>query len=165
MPREFPEAFKRRLHSLFPDFVDGRWNEQVSRWEFVFLSPAGFPSSQFYGWDRNPLTGTPIPPDPATGLYPFRDLTPDAQDEIVQCAQATFIGNAPGATGDARHDRLAEFRAAREHNQQLVAKTRKQRSQDWADAVSEFDIRRPGWLKEHSREGQFLLRRQRQRLS
>lgn len=154
---EPPADFVRRLHAAFPDFVDLRWNTHFSRWEFIFLSAAGRPVSQFWGWTRNPLTGEPIAPDPDTLLPPFRDLDASAQEEIMRNCEQTFIGNRADATRDWR----GRFRAVREHNESLRAARHKQRGQDFADMLAEFDIRRPGWLKESSPEYRRLRERQR----
>lgn len=156
---EPPTAFVRRLRAAFPDFVELRWNTHFDRWEFVFLSAAGRPVSQFWGWARNPLTGAPIAPDPITLLPPFRDLDASAQEEILRNCEQTFLGN----RADAHRAWGDKFRATTAHNEALRTARRRQHAQDWADAIAEFDIRRPGWLKEHSREGRALTQAQAQR--
>jgi hypothetical protein len=161
MPREFPAAFDARLHALFPDYVGGRFNESLGRWELIFLSAAGYPVSQFWGLEKNPLTGERIKPDPATGLLPFRDLDIAAQDEIVANCRATFIGVEAGTTsGDAHRDWSNKFAAVRAYNKGLVAREKHAKANDLADMISSFDIRRPGWLSDHSPMHQRLRARQ-----
>jgi len=161
MPREFPAAFDARLRSLFPDYVSGRFNESLGRWELVFLSAAGYPVSQFWGLERNPLTGERIAPDPATGLLPYRDLDAAAQDEIVANCRATFIGvDAGQVSGDAHRDWSAKFKNVRTYNQNVMARDKRHKANDLADMITSFDIRRPGWLSEHSPEHQRLKARQ-----
>src|SRR5690348_13648115 len=122
--REPPAHFVRRLRAAFPDFVDLRFNDVVSRWEFIFLSAAGRPVSQFYGWYRNPLTGKPIQPDPYSNLQPFRDLDPAAQDEIFASCQQTFIGKEKDATGDGLHDHKKRIVRLTQENEELFARRR-----------------------------------------
>jgi hypothetical protein len=161
--REPPASFVRRLRAAFPDFVDLRYNEAVARWEFVFLSAAGREVSQFYGWTRNPLTGEPIKPDSYTNLHPFRDLDPTAQDEIFAACQQTFIGKEKDATGDGLHDYAKRISRLTNENYALFAARKREAAQNIADTVAEMDIRRPGWLKDHSPEGKRLAAFQRQR--
>lgn len=163
--REPPAHFVRRLRAAFPDFVDLRFNDVVGRWEFVFLSAAGRESSQFFGWTKNPLTGEQIKPDSYTNLYPFRDLDPTAQEEIFASCQQTFIGREKDATGDGLHDHTKRILRLTDENYELFRKRKREAAQNWADAVTEMDIRRPGWLKDHSPEGKRLAAFQRQRQS
>lgn len=147
-----PAGLVARLKK-FPDFVEIRFNESVGRWEFIFLSAAGRPVSQFWGWGRNPLTGAPIEPDPATGLYPFRDIADQAtQDEIIRNCETTFIGNELShVTGHGLRDREQHMRARIAGNAALVKQKAKQAGDDFADMVAEMDLRRP-WLRFHSPE-------------
>ena len=160
--REPPAHFVRRLRAAFPDFVDIRFNEAVSRWEFIFLSAAGREVSQFYGWTKNPLTGAAIQPDSYTTLHPFRDLDTRAQEEIIAACQETFIGNEKDATGYGFHDYEKRVRRLTNENYDKYDRARRQAATDWADAVAEVDIRRPGWLKDHSPEGKRLAQFQRE---
>lgn len=138
-------AFVAELRRRWPDFQDIRWNDAVSRWEFVFTSAAGMPVSQFYGWDRNPITGAPTVIDPITGLTPFRDLDAAAQSEIIATGEATFLGN--------RADRDYTWRKRTERimrqNNELHRARRRQHAEDYAYALQQVDIRRPGWRKDH----------------
>lgn len=152
--REAPVAFVRRLHEEFPDFVDLRWNLAVSRWEFIFRSAANRPSSIFYGWDRNPITNKPVGPDPVTGVPPFRDLTPDAQLEIIAIGKKTFLGNREDGAKDwkTKHGTIREF------NSRKRLKSAADRAQNFADLIADVakTVGRPGWLKEHGRDAQRL---------
>lgn len=143
-----PVGFVERLQRSFPgeDWVV-RWNEVVSRWEFIGRSAAGRPVSQFWGWFYDPATGTPLDPDPITGLHPFRDLDPVAQDEAIRNLQRSFIGQ----TGDGAQDWELYMQARRDHNTALRKQRTKARAQLFADLLTAFDIRRPGWKKDHAR--------------
>lgn len=143
----FPEAFDRRLKELFPDFVEGRYNTAVGRFEFVFNSAANRPVSQFWGWDRNSITGAKIEPDPVTGLLPFRDLDPAAQQEIIDSCTRTFIGNR--ADGDGTWQQKAT--KARQYNADKRTTSATQRGKEFAYLIRQVDIRRPGWKKDHPR--------------
>lgn len=143
--REAPAAFVAELRRRWPDFQLIRWNDTASRWEFVFTSAAGQPVSTFYGWTRNPLTGEAIGIDPETGLTPFRDLDAAAQAEIIAVGEATYIGNRVDKdfTWRARTKRImAENDAAHRARRRVHA-------EDFAYALQQVDIRRPGWRKDH----------------
>lgn len=144
--REAPADFVAQLKREFPDFVEVRFNEQVGRWEFVLLSAANRPVSQFLGWDRNPLTGEKIEPDPVTGLLPFRDLDPTAQNEIIDNMRRTFLGNRHD--GDGTWQRKADN--ANRYNRELRLQNAKRRAEDFAYMLQQVDLRRP-WVKFHKR--------------
>jgi hypothetical protein len=81
-----------------------------------------------------------------TGLLPFRDLTPDAQEEIIRSMERTFIGNrADGAGTWRRH-----MKQRRDYNTELRKKRARQRGEAFAEIISELDLRRP-WVKYHRR--------------
>lgn len=152
--REPPADFVAKLRE-FPDFQELRFNVLLGRWEFVFLSVAGRPVSQFFGWDRNPLTGAPVTADPDTGLLPFRDLDAVAQAEILQACRETYLAK------DADVETWAQkAKAAREHNVALRQASAKRRADDYAYLIQQMDLRRP-WVKYHqrSREKQYFHQR------
>lgn len=150
--RSVPDWFVRRLRE-FPDFLDVRFNEALSRWEFQFQSAAGRPTSQFFGWDRNPMTGAVIEPD-EYGLLPFRDLDDAACAEIITTCERTFIGNRSDGAGTWKRqsDRTLEYNAG------IRSRSAKQRADDYAYAIQQVDLRRP-WLKHHHRSesGKIIL--------
>jgi hypothetical protein len=121
-----------------------RFNYALHRWEFIFTSTAGRPVSIIYGWDRNPLTGATLEPDPVTGLLPFRDLTPDAQAEIIR------IGDATNMARDARDWRDYMHQRSR-YNRELRKKSAAERADDFAYMIQQVDLRRP-WMKHHKRQ-------------
>ena len=141
-PAEFVAQMKRE----FPDFVDVRFNDALSRWEFVFLSVAGREVSQFYGWDRNPLTGKALEADPTSGLLPFRDLDQQAQLEIIDSCKRTYIGN----RYDGAADWKGHIKTRRDHNDAVRRRSARNRAEDYAYALQQVDLRRP-WLKYHKR--------------
>lgn len=141
-----PEGFVQRLKALCGADWDVRWNDQVHRWEFTSLSAAGHPTSQFLGWFTNPFTGERIEPDPVTGLLPFRDLTPDAQEEVLHNLQVSYIGN----NADGKNWRQVQY-ARRRYNRDLRAKRARERGEAYADLIREVAISRPGWKKDHQR--------------
>lgn len=144
---EPPTEFVAELRRRFSDFVDLRWNEVVSRWEFVFLSAVNRPVSQFWGWFYNPLTRERLEPDPMTGLMPFRGLEPEAQAEILKNLDESFLGNRQDGAGtwEKHFDNVVEF------NKQVKATSLKRRGETYAQLIKEVDLRRP-WLKHHRRE-------------
>jgi hypothetical protein len=141
--REAPAWFVARLRQ-YPDFLGVRFNEELARWEFLFKSVAGLETSQFYGWDRNPLTGAVIEPD-EFGLLPFRDLDDTACHEILRSCDTTYLGNRE----DGVRDWKEKSEMARRYNAALRRKSAHQRGQDFAYLIQQMDIRRPGWKKDH----------------
>lgn len=144
-----PEGLVARLKSRWPDFVDIRMNEALSRWEFIFTSAAGLEVSQFYGWEVNPLTGAAIDADPLTGLLPFRDLTPDAIAEIIARGDQSYIGN----RHDGARDWRDSFQQKMRHNRDIRVKNWKQRGDDFAYLIKQVDLKRP-WVKHHQRNAE-----------
>lgn len=112
---------------------DLRWNSEVGRWEFLIPCVDGVARSQFFGWFKNPNTGEPIPPDPVTGLPPFRDLTDDVMREVLETLQRTFIGNPWDGPGTARN----ALKRNQQHNDRLAAAHYKQAGEAFADMVAE----------------------------
>lgn len=150
--REVPAAFERRLRELFPDFVLARYNESVCRFEFIFRSAGNLEVSQFWGWDRNPLTGEPVGPDGSTGLLPFRDLDAVAQQEIIDNCTKTFLGN--------RHDGAGtwakQIKERSAGNKALRKARAKQRGEDYAYMIKQVDLRKR-WVKDHPRKRKPLI--------
>lgn len=144
--REAPAAFVAEMRRKFADFRDVRWNEQVGRWEFVFLSAMNRECSQFLGWSHNPLTGETIEPDPVSGLLPMRELDVEAQAYVIASCEKTYIGNpVDGASSWAEH-----FRKGIEHNKRVHLNRRRAQTDDFAYAMQQVDLRKP-WVKEHPR--------------
>jgi len=127
--REAPAEFVAEMRRRFPDFVGVEFNSVVGRWQFTFLSAANRPTSQFWGWDRNPLTGARLEPDPVTGLPPFRDLDPVAQSEIIANCERTFIGNPFDGAGTMKADMLQKT----VFNKTVRTKRIKERAEAFAD--------------------------------
>jgi hypothetical protein len=146
MARQAPEWFVARMRQ-FPDFLDVRYNDVVGRWEFSFMSAANLPVSQFFGLEKNPLTGAPIEPDPVSGLLPFRDLDDTACHEIVKNCERTFLGNRVDGAGTWKKQ-IAE---RSEYNRGLRQESARKRGEDFAYLIQQFDLRRP-WVKEHGEE-------------
>lgn len=144
--REVPADFERKLRALFPDFVSARYNEQICRYEFVFRSAGNREVSQFWGWDRNPLTGERVEPDPVSGLAPFRELDAAAQAEIIDNCTRTFLGNR--ADGAGTWAKQITGRSA--ENAALRKASAKRRGEDFAYMIKQVDLRRP-WVKDHPR--------------
>lgn len=142
---EAPAWFVARLRQ-YPDFIAVRYNEQIGgRWEFSFKSVVGLPVSQFFGWEKNPLTGETLAADPVSGLLPFRDLTPDACHEILASCDATYLGNRE----DGHRDWKQKATKANRFNTDLRKSRAKQRGDDFAYMLQQVDLRRP-WLKDHT---------------
>lgn len=147
-----PADFVARLRLQCGSDWDVRWNLAVQRWEFLSTSAGGIQVSQFWGWFKNPLTGEKIEPDPVSGLVPFRDLDATAQAEILQNLEASYIGN--------RHDGAKDWETWSgdriRYNKAVDTKRRKEKANDFADIISEVDLRRP-WVKYHQRARKPLL--------
>jgi hypothetical protein len=141
-----PADFVARVRALAGSDWDVRWNDALNRWEFISTSAGGARVSQFLGWDKNPLTGATIEPDPVTGLLPFRDLDAEGQASVLKALEETYIGNRVDGAGTWR--RQIEQRMA--HNQAVREKSWKERGQLFADLIKEVDLNRP-WLKDHER--------------
>jgi len=142
--RVAPPAFVARLRAAFPDFVDLRYNTAVHRWEYVSLSSANKPVSQFWGWFLNPMTGAKIEPDPVTGLLPFRELDATAQEEMFTNLERSFLGNRFDGAGSHR----AQQAANRKFNNDLIAKRRKERAETIVGVLHEMHTGRP-WVSDH----------------
>jgi len=94
--------------------ADIRWNVAVARWEIVLPSADGQPRSQFWGWFRD-ANGRRIPPDPTTGLHPFRDLDDAAMRELIANLEASYIGNPYNGAGTTRREVMRRWRFNRDH--------------------------------------------------
>lgn len=145
-PRIPPEDFVRRLKAQCGSDWDVRFNEEVNRWEFLSTSAGGMRVSQFLGWFVNPLTGERLEPDPITGLLPFRDLTPDAQEEVLRNLDVSFLGNRADGAGTFKR----QFEQRIRYNKAIQVESAKKRGQLYADLIHEVNLARP-WKKEHER--------------
>lgn len=144
--REPPAGFVARLKALCGSDWSVRYNEHVQRWEFQSFSAGGRLVSQFFGWFYNPLTKEKIEPDGVTGLLPYRDLTPDAQAEILRNLEISYIGNPVDGAKDWETYSGDRIR----FNKQVDVKKRRQKADDYAYALTQVDLRRP-WVKDHPR--------------
>lgn len=133
------------------------WDAKIQRYVVTGRSAAGYPTREVFGWfyDPNVSSWNPdtlrfehpvIPVDRETGLPPFRELDAQAQAEIIDAMEKTYLAN--------RHDGAGTWQKQRRqvtaHNEQRSAAVRRQDAVDYADMLSEFDLRRP-WLKHWSR--------------
>ena len=135
-----PAGFVQRVKALGGADWDVRWNTEVQRWEFVSLSSANTPVSQFYGWSH-------CEADPVTGLLPFRDIhDADAQTEILAAMERTYIGNRHDGDGTWKR----QIANRRQFNKAVDAATIKRRAETYADLIHEVNLSRP-WKKYHER--------------
>lgn len=144
--REPPVGFVARLKALCGADWDVRYNEEICRWEFLSTSAGGIRVSQFFGWFYNPLTKVKLEPDGVTGLLPYRDLTPDAQKEILKNLEESYIGNRVDGAKDWETYSGDRIR----FNKQLDKAKRQKRADDFAYSLQQVDLRRP-WVKFHKR--------------
>lgn len=86
------------LKALTGNEADGiRWNEALSRWEFLLAGADGVVRSQFWGYyDR--------PPDPLTGMHPARELDDDGMREALANLTETFVGNPYDGAGTVQEE-------------------------------------------------------------
>ncbi len=113
--------------------ADIRFNEFVGRWEFILRAADGSPQSQFFGWFYQSMPNgqrVTLDPDPATGLYPFRELDDDAMTEVLEACIKTDLRR-PGGTGSPRRE--AERIMA--ENTQRARQQRSRAASDWAERV------------------------------
>jgi hypothetical protein len=98
--REPKDSWVAALRALTGNEKDGiRFNEALSRWEFMLTSADGIMRSQFWCQFKNPLTGEAIEPDVFTGLQPFRELDDDGMIEALANLESTFVGNPHDGAG------------------------------------------------------------------
>ena len=112
------------LRQRYGDQVRLSWNEAVGRWSFDILCVDGVHRPQFWQWQRN-AAGTPLKPDPISGLLPFRDLDDASFREACRNLDKTYLA-APGAAQTAqRHSQMMLA-----HNRGLRDKVRAERQAD-----------------------------------
>lgn len=138
------DSFNRRLALTFGAGYRMFWDDVTKRWTLESPSADGRTVYQPWGWFKD-ANGVRLQPDPVTGLHAYRDLDATAQEEIIRNLHRSNIG----FTGDGVRDWAADEAARRQHNADIVTKSRKQRAQAFADMIASVDIRRPGWLKDH----------------
>ena len=112
---------------------DIRYNETLSRWEFVLTCGDGVPRSQFWGVYKNPLNGMPVTPDPMTGLHPFRELDDDAMRDALKNLESTFVANPFDGAGSTREEVMKRIEENRAEGQRRY----KQGGDDFADMVND----------------------------
>ncbi len=112
---------------------DIRYNEAVSRWEFVLTSADGVLRSQFWCLYKNPLTGVPIAPDPMTGLQPFRELDDEAMRDALKNLEQTFVANPFDGAGSTQKEVMKRIEENRAEGQRRY----KQGGEDFADMVND----------------------------
>ncbi len=112
---------------------DIRYNETLSRWEFVLTSADGVLRSQFWGVYKNPLTGLPVTPDPMTGLHPFRELDDETMRDALTNLESTFVANPFDGAGSTRKEVMKRIMENRIEGQRRY----KQGGEDFADMVND----------------------------
>ena len=128
--REPKYSWVRALRALTGNEGDGiRFNEALGRWEFMLTSADGVIRSQFWCQFTNPLTGEPIPPDPFTGLAPFRELTDESMIEVLANLESTFVGNPHDGAGTTQKQVMANIT----HNRAEGLRRWDQGGKDFAD--------------------------------
>ncbi len=119
---------------------DIRYNETLSRWEFVLTCGDGVPRSQFWCVYKNPLTGVPIEPDPMTGLQPFRELDDDTMREALTNLKSTFVANPFDGAGTPRKEVAKRIEENRVEGQRRYQKG----GYDFADLCNDHALRLRG---------------------
>lgn len=139
-----PAWFRAELVSRFGSGHDCEWDPQFQRWVIISPAASGRPTRQLVVWTRSPITGEPIKPD-ANGILPFRDLNEDTCWEILRNMEASALTNRHD--GEQNWARRAQVVDA--HNAKVTATSVRESAKDYADMISEVDLRRP-WLKHHA---------------
>ncbi len=128
--REPKDSWVAALRALTGNEKDDiRFNEALSRWEFMLTSADGVMRSQFWCQFKNPLTGEPIPPDPYTGLAPFRELDDVAMIEALANLESTFVGNPHDGVGTTQKEVIKRHK----YNQAIDKKRWRDGGQAFAD--------------------------------
>lgn len=83
--------------------ADIRYNEEVGRWEFILPSADGKMRSQFWGVFHD-ARGRWVPPDPVTGLHPFRELDDQGMREAIASLERTYVANRHDGAGSTRRE-------------------------------------------------------------
>ena len=122
---------------------DIRYNETLGRWEFVLTCGDGVPRSQFWCVYKNPLTGEPIKPDPATGLQPFRELDDEAMRDALKNLESTFVANPFDGAGSTRKEVMKRIKENRDAGQRRY----KQGGYAFADMVNDRAKRLRGAIR------------------
>ncbi len=121
-----PEWLRRLRDATGSQESDIRFNEAVSRWEFLVPAAAGGLESQFFGWFVEPA-------DPVTGLYEFRDLDEQAMTEILDSLTTTRLDNRFDGAGNTRKEMLRRYRG----NKEAGRKHYRERGELLADMVQD----------------------------
>lgn len=106
-----------RLRQVDPQ-ADLRFNHTVGRWEFILSSADGVMRSQFFGrFYVVQADGSRkyLPPDPETGLHPYRDLDDAAIEEVCANMERTFVANRYDGAGTPRKEILRRHRFNQAH--------------------------------------------------
>ena len=103
---------------------DIRWNEAVSRWEFMLGSADGITRSQFWGHFDKEV-------DPFTGLHPYRDLGELEINEALMNLEKTFVGNRHDGAGSTFRQVEANIRFNRDNSDRYYRNA----GEEWADRV------------------------------
>ncbi len=96
--REPRRKWVAALKALTGNEADGiRWNEALSRWEFLLTGADGEVRSQFWGhYDQAT--------DPVTGMYPARELDDSSMREALANLTKTFVGNPYDGAGSVQEE-------------------------------------------------------------
>lgn len=128
--RSAKTSWIRALRDLTGNEADNiRFNEELWRWEFRLTSADGIMRSQFWCQFKNPLTGELIPPDPYTGLAPFRELDDVTMVEALANLESTFVGNPHDGVGTTQKEVIRRHK----YNQGLDKKRWRDGGQAFAD--------------------------------
>jgi hypothetical protein len=132
--REPKPSWVRALRALTGfEQDDIRYNETLSRWEFILTSADGVPRSQFWGVYKNPLTGMPVKPDPMTGLHPFRELDDETMRDALKNLEMTFVANPFDGAGSTKKEVMKRIKGNRAEGQRRY----RQGGEDFADLVND----------------------------
>ncbi len=139
--REPKPSWVRALRALTGfEQDDIRYNETLSRWEFILTSADGVPRSQFWGLYKNPLTGMPVTPDPMTGLHPFRELDDEAMRDALKNLEMTFVANPFDGAGSTKKEVMKRIEENRAEGQRRY----RQGGENFADLVNDHAKRLRG---------------------
>ncbi len=132
--RKVPASWVVRLRALTGGLHDDiRWNEAVSRWEFVLTGADMVPRSQFWGHFDKEV-------DPFTGLHPFRELDISGLYEALGNLEKTFIGNRHDGAGTT----YKQIRANMKVNEDNSEKHYRNLGNEWADRIIDRSRRMRG---------------------
>lgn len=130
--------FTARLNAEFGAGHEARYNLIVGRYEIISPSADGKPTSQYWQWTRDPVTGLALEPHPDTGLLPYRELHVQDEETILENMRASFVGSPTEGRGSWRK----QFRHRQALNSAKRQASVKARAESLVEMMLEMQVAR-----------------------